>query len=102
MRPPLASAPTRNVEQPAQPTTPTVKAEPPVTPSAPFPAPVVAKPAEMLLPPPVVSRVQRVQFNSKIEIELKSRVEAFVKEHNSTLQGVLEAALTEYMTRRGW
>lgn len=80
----------------------------PVVNAAPTPAaPVeveVARPAEVEVPPPppAARRESREQFNTKIRVDLRARLDAFVAQHNSTLQGVLEAALDEYMTRRGW
>lgn len=53
-------------------------------------------------PPPARSRHTREQFNSKIRVDLRARLNAFVERHESTLQGVLEASLDEYMERRGW
>jgi len=59
--------------------------------------------ADVPPPPPLaVQRHSREQFNSKIRIDLRRRLNRFVAQHNSTLQGVLEAALDEYMERRGW
>lgn len=53
-------------------------------------------------PPPVVQRKPREQLNTKIRVDMRERLDVFVARHDSTLQGVLEAALDEYMTRRGW
>jgi hypothetical protein len=54
------------------------------------------------LPPPRTARHPREQLNTKIRVDLRQRVNQFVERHDSTLQGVLEAALDEYMARRGW
>lgn len=64
------------------------------------PAPVVA--SDVPPPPPAARRYPREQLNTKIRIDLRQRLNAFVARHESTLQGVLEAALDEYMARRGW
>jgi hypothetical protein len=55
-----------------------------------------------LPPPPAPKRQSREQLNTKIRVDLRGRLNAFVERHDSTLQGVLEAALDEYMARRGW
>lgn len=67
--------------------------------------PTAAGPAAVdeLPPPPMAPRRHtREQLNTKIRVDLRARTNAFVERHQSTLQGVLEAALDEYMTRRGW
>jgi len=73
-------------------------------PLAATPARPPAAAAEQELPPPPASRrgQPREQLNTKVRVELRARLDAFVRLHDSTLQGVLEAALDEYMTRRGW
>lgn len=53
-------------------------------------------------PPPSARRHPREQLNTKIRVDLRARLNDFVGRHDSTLQGVLEAALDEYMARRGW
>lgn len=53
-------------------------------------------------PPPAARRHPREQLNTKIRVDLRGRLDGFVERHDSTLQGVLEAALDEYMARRGW
>ena len=53
-------------------------------------------------PPPAARRQPREQLNTKIRVDLRQRLNTFVERHDSTLQGVLEAALDEYMSRRGW
>jgi hypothetical protein len=53
-------------------------------------------------PPPAAKRLSREQLNTKIRVDLRARLNDFVERHDSTLQGVLEAALDEYMARRGW
>jgi hypothetical protein len=53
-------------------------------------------------PPPAARRHPREQLNTKLRIDLRARLNGFVERHDSTLQGVLEAALDEYMARRGW
>jgi hypothetical protein len=58
----------------------------------------VATPA----PPPATRRHSREQLNTKIRVDLRQRLNQFVERHDSTVQGVLEAALDEYMARRGW
>lgn len=58
--------------------------------------------ADVPAPPPAARRHPREQFNSKVRVDLRARLDAFVQRHDSTLQGVLEAALDEYMARRGW
>ncbi|MGH2604792.1 MAG: hypothetical protein ACRDJ9_36040, partial [Dehalococcoidia bacterium] len=70
----------------------------------PEPAPVVAAAGdpEALAPPPAVQRHSREPLNTKIRIDLRKRLNDFVERHDSTLQGVLEAALDEYMARRKW
>jgi hypothetical protein len=75
----------------------------PVTPAT-AAATVAATVEEAALPPPPPAprRHSREQFNTKIRIDLRARLDAFVERHQSTLQGVLEAALDEYMARRGW
>jgi hypothetical protein len=52
--------------------------------------------------PPVAERVTRVQLNSKLRLDLLERTRGFTQQHRSTLQAVLEAALEEYMDRRGY
>ena len=63
-----------------------------------------AKPAggDVPPPPPAARRHPREQLNTKIRVDLRGRLDGFVERHDSTLQGVLEAALDEYMARRGW
>lgn len=71
----------------------------------PAPAPILDSPqpvSEVPPPPPAARRQSREQLNTKIRVDLRSRLNAFVNDHDSTVQGVLEAALDEYMTRRGW
>jgi hypothetical protein len=58
--------------------------------------------AEKVPPPPTVQRQPREQLNTKIRVDMRERLDVFVARHDSTLQGVLEAALDEYMTRRDW
>lgn len=58
--------------------------------------------AEDAPPPPRRRRQAREQLNSKIRSDLRERLNTFVRAHDSTVQDVLEAALEEYMTRRGW
>lgn len=65
-------------------------------------APVSSPAPDVPPPPPAATRHSREQLNTKIRIDLRARLNTFVEQHNSTLQGVLEAALDEYMTRRGW
>jgi hypothetical protein len=81
-------------------------APPPDRPPAPGsqaePAVTAAAAADVPAPPPAARRHSREQFNSKIRVDLRTRLNAFVERHDSTLQGVLEAALDEYMARRGW
>lgn len=89
--------PTRDLaappERPAAPGSPTPSFPPE---GQPVPASDVAP------PPPAVRRYPREQLNTKIRVDLRQRLNAFVTRHESTLQGVLEAALDEYMARRGW
>ena len=47
-------------------------------------------------------KVSAEQLNTKIRVDLRQRLNMFVDRHNSTVQGVLEAALDEYMARREW
>lgn len=57
---------------------------------------------EDVLPPPKRHRrVVREQFNTKIRTDLRARLDRFVAEADTTLQDVTEAALMEYMDRRG-
>lgn len=83
-------------------------APPPERPAAPGSvanAAPVAKPAgdvDVPPPPPAARRHPREQLNTKIRVDLRSRLDGFVERHDSTLQGVLEAALDEYMARRDW
>ena len=56
-----------------------------------------------LAPPPKAHRrVTREQFNTKIRPELRGRLDRFVVANESTMQATVEAALTEYLDRRGW
>jgi hypothetical protein len=70
-------------------------------PAGPAPAPAGADDGPPP-PPPAARRYPREQLNTKIRVDLRQRMNAFVERHESTLQGVLEAALDEYMARRGW
>jgi hypothetical protein len=78
----------------------------PPAPGSPEDAPATsvtaAAAADVPAPPPAARRHPREQLNSKIRVDLRTRLNAFVERHDSTLQGVLEAALDEYMARRGW
>lgn len=58
--------------------------------------------SEVPPPPPARARQAREQLNTKIRVDLRGRLDAFVRDHGSSVQGVLEAALDEYMSRRGW
>jgi hypothetical protein len=69
---------------------------------APPPATTPAADVGVPPPPPAARRHPREQLNTKIRVDLRARLNGFVERHDSTLQGVLEAALDEYMTRRGW
>jgi hypothetical protein len=82
------TAPSREVEPAAGPEQEAVTA--PVRDSAPPP------------PPPAARKHSREQLNTKIRVDLRGRLDAFVEIHDSTLQGVMEAALDEYMARRGY
>jgi hypothetical protein len=80
---------------------------PPARPSVTDEEPVAVAPErvtaeELPPPPPAVRRHPREQLNTKIRVDMRQRLNAFVTRHDSTLQGVLEAALDEYMARRGW
>lgn len=80
--------------------------QPPADIAPPAPAPELGSgdgPPPPPAPPPQSARRQsREQLNTKIRVDLRQRVNVFVERHNSTVQGVLEAALDEYMARRGW
>jgi hypothetical protein len=56
---------------------------------------------EITAPPKRHKRVVREQFNTKIRTDLRARLDRFVEDQESTLQDVTEAALAEYMDRRG-
>jgi hypothetical protein len=58
--------------------------------------------ADVPPPPPAAKRQHREQLNTKILVDLRQRLNGFIDQHDSTVQGVLEAALDEYMARRGW
>lgn len=68
----------------------------PVPASEPARGPAEVPPA----PPPAPARVVRVQVNTKLPVDVRDRLDAFVREHGSTVQGVLCAAVVEYMDRR--
>lgn len=95
--------------EPLPPTPARPAAVAPVSPAPPvevFPEPPASTPApvdgELPPPPPAARRTSREQLNTKIRVDLRQRLSMFVERHDSTLQGVLEAALDEYMSRRGW
>lgn len=96
MREPLAPPPVRTPDVDVEQETPV----PVSTVAAPDTAPAGAP--EVPPPPPAVRRQSREQLNTKIRVDLRQRLNAFVDQHDSTVQGVLEAALDEYMARRGW
>ncbi len=97
--------PARAEQPPAEPES--VATEPPAEPSGQPPSEIATEIAtepvsEELPPPPALERAVRTQFNTKLLLGLQERTRAFVALHNSSLQGVLEAALAEYMDRRGY
>lgn len=103
LRPPparsvLAPAPARTSDQ-VSPTTPE-----PATSSISSRSPEIERAVSEVpaAPPPARRSTSREQLNTKIGVDLRRRLNDFVGEHNSTVQGVLEAALDEYMSRRGW
>jgi hypothetical protein len=57
--------------------------------------------ADELPMPPTVDRVVRQQFNTKLPPELIDQARVFAAANRSTVQAVTEAALREYMGRRG-
>lgn len=58
--------------------------------------------ADELPDPPAVERVDRVQLNTKLRTDLNTRTRTFGEAKRTTLQAVIEAALAEYLDRRGW
>ena len=61
----------------------------------------LASNADLAPPPAAAVRVGREQLSTRVRHDLRDRLDAFVDRHDSTVQGVIEAALDEYMTRRG-
>lgn len=72
---------------------------PDLRPADPAPDPV---PDRAPAPPPRARRrAGREQFNTQILPTLRQLLDAFVRDHDSTVQGVVEEALREYMAARG-
>ena len=65
------------------------------------------RPAEVdatdgLAPPPKRRHRQpREQLKTQVLPDVRARLDAFCAAHDSTIQDVIEAALLEYMSRRG-
>lgn len=77
----------------------TAPARPAATPTA---TPVTTRTAAPPPPPPRRQTSQRVQFSTKLPPQLISDVKDFCEHHQAEIQVVVELALREYLTSRGW
>jgi hypothetical protein len=84
---------------PAAPTTPTVAPIPTPVPLGPA-APVAA--AGAAPPPPKKHAPAREQFSTKLPPRLIKDLREFCSHHQAEIQVVVELALVEYLTSRGW
>lgn len=86
---------------PATPATPAVAPAP--APVAPAPVPVEPPASGVApLPPPKRRGPAREQFSTKLPPQLIQDLRAFSDHHEAEIQVVVELALTEYLTSRGW
>ena len=77
-------------------------AEQPVAPeSAATAASTPASETELPMPPARHSEI-RVQFNTKLRPAVIERTKGFADKYSANIQDIVEQALDEYMTRRGW
>ena len=75
----------------------------------PSPPPEAAEPAantpasdtDLPMPPARHSEI-RVQFNTKLRPAVIERTKGFADRYHANIQDIVEQALDEYMTRRGW
>lgn len=97
--------------QPMAPGTATGPAPAPAVPLTAAAAPVASpartpaaapRPAAAPPPPPKRQAPQRVQFSTKLPPALITDVKDFSDHHQAEIQIVVELALREYMTSRGW
>ena len=56
---------------------------------------------ELPMPPARHSEI-RVQFNTKLRPAVIERTKGFADRYHANIQDIVEQALDEYMTRRGW
>lgn len=57
--------------------------------------------AELPMPRPRHSEI-RIQFNTKLRPVVIERTKRFAEHHRGNIQEIVEQALDEYLTRRGW
>lgn len=57
--------------------------------------------AELPMPTPRHSEI-RVQFNTKLRPAVIDRTKGFAEHYRANIQEIVEQALDEYLTRRGW
>jgi hypothetical protein len=65
------------------------------------PAPAAATDTDLPMPP-VRQREYRAQFNTKLLPGMIKRIRGFADHHDASIQDIVEQALDEYLTRRGW
>ena len=73
---------------------------PAAEPAAP-PASEPTQDTDLPMPPARHSEI-RVQFNTKLRPAMIERTKGFADRYHANIQDVVEQALDEYMTRRGW
>ena len=69
--------------------------------SAPTAASTPASETDLPMPPARHSEI-RVQFNTKLRPAVIERTKGFADRYHASIQDIVEQALDEYMTRRGW
>jgi hypothetical protein len=77
-------------------------AEPSPPPEAAEPAANTPAPDNDLPMPPTRHSEIRVQFNTKLRPAVIERTKGFADRYHANIQDIVEQALDEYMTRRGW
>jgi hypothetical protein len=71
-------------------------------PAAPKPPPQTRGRGTNLPMPPSRHTELRVQFNTKLRPASIARTKAFADHHQASIQDVVELALDEFLSRRGW
>ena len=71
-------------------------------PEAAEPAASTPAPNPDLPMPPARHSEIRVQFNTKLRPAVIERTKGFADRYHANIQDIVEQALDEYMTRRGW